>query len=74
MDRNVYGSFIQDRIGILNRNEPGGRNIMWSSDYPHSETTFTRSREVILRDCEGIPDEDAQDIICNTARKFFHLD
>ena len=74
MDRNVYGSFIQDRIGILNRNEPGGRNIMWSSDYPHSETTFPRSREVILRDCEGIPDEDAQDIICNTARKFFHLD
>ena len=42
MDNNIWGSFIQDRAGILNRNLPGGRNIMWSSDYPHSETTFPK--------------------------------
>jgi len=69
MDRNVYGSFIQDRTGILNRNLPGGRNIMWSSDYPHSETTFPRSREIILRDFEGIPEADIKDIIYNNAAK-----
>lgn len=74
MDRNVYGSFIQDRTGILNRNLPGGRNIMWSSDYPHSETTFPNSRQVILRDFEGIPADDVRDIICNTARGLFGLD
>jgi predicted TIM-barrel fold metal-dependent hydrolase len=74
MDHNVYGSFIQDRAGILNRTLPGARNIMWSSDYPHSETTFLHSHEVILRDCNGIPKEDVRDIICNTARRFYRLD
>ena len=74
MDKNVFGSFIQDRTGILLRNQPGGKNIMWSSDYPHSETTFPKSRNVILRDFEGIPDEDIKDIINNNARKLLSLD
>lgn len=69
MDKNVWGSFIQDRTGILNRNLPGGRNIMWSSDYPHSETTFPRSREIILRDFDGIPEEDIKDIIHNNCAR-----
>lgn len=74
MDRNVYGSFIHDRVGILNRNLPGGRNIMWSSDYPHSETTFPHSLEVIERDFAGIPEEDINDIVCNRAARLFGLD
>ncbi len=74
MDQNVYGSFIQDRIGILLRHEPGGRNIMWSSDYPHSETTFPNSHAIILRDFAGVPDEDIRDIICNRAHKLYRLD
>ena len=74
MDRQVYGSFIQDRIGILLRHEPGGKNIMWSSDYPHSETTFPNSHGIILRDFAGVPDEDIRDIICNRAHKLYRLD
>jgi predicted TIM-barrel fold metal-dependent hydrolase len=74
MDRNVYGSFIQDRPGILLRDQPGAGNIMWSSDYPHSETTFPRSKEVILRDFAGVPEAAIRDIICNRARKLYGLD
>jgi len=74
MDRNVFGSFIQDRPGILCRDLPGAKNIMWSSDYPHSETTFPRSREVILRDFKGIPDADTRNIICHTAKKLYGLE
>jgi predicted TIM-barrel fold metal-dependent hydrolase len=71
MDRNVYGSFINDRLGVLNRNAPGGRNIMWSSDYPHSETSFPRSHEVVARDFEGIPEADVHEIVCERARRVY---
>lgn len=74
MDKNVWGSFIQDRTGILCRDLPGGKNIMWSSDYPHSETTFPNSRSIILRDFEGVPDDDIKDIICNNCAKLFRID
>ena len=71
MDQNVYGSFINDRLGIVCRNEPGGRNIMWSSDYPHSETTFPNSRDVIARDFVGVPEHDVQQIVAERARKLY---
>jgi predicted TIM-barrel fold metal-dependent hydrolase len=71
MDQNVYGSFINDRLGVQNRNQPGGRNIMWSSDYPHSETSFPRSHEVIARDFAGIPAADIREIVCERARRLY---
>jgi predicted TIM-barrel fold metal-dependent hydrolase len=73
MDQNIWGSFIQDRTGILARDLPGGRNIMWSSDYPHSETTFPNSHAIIKRDFAGVPDKDIQDIICNNAKRFLRI-
>jgi len=74
MDRNVFASFIHDREGVLSRNRPGGRNIMWSSDYPHSETTFPHSHKVIARDFAGIPAEDVREIVCDRARRLFAID
>jgi predicted TIM-barrel fold metal-dependent hydrolase len=74
MERNVYGSFINDRTGVLMRDLPGGRNIMWSSDYPHSETSFPHSHDVIARDFAGIPDADIQEIVCDRARRVFSID
>jgi len=73
MDRNVYGSFINDRLGILCRNEPGGRNIMWSSDYPHSETTFPHSHDVIARDFVGVPEADVRQIVSERARRLYSV-
>lgn len=73
MDRNVYGSFINDRMGILLRNEPGGRNIMWSSDYPHSETSFPNSHAVIARDFVDIPEADVREIVCERARRLYSV-
>ena len=74
MDQNVFGSFIQDREGILNYGRPGSRNIMWSSDYPHSETTFPNSRQVIARDFEGVADDAVKAITHDIAKKLYRLD
>jgi predicted TIM-barrel fold metal-dependent hydrolase len=74
MDRNVYASFIHDRMGILCRDAPGGRNIMWSSDYPHSETSFPHSHDVIARDFEGVPEADVREIVCERARRLYFVD
>jgi predicted TIM-barrel fold metal-dependent hydrolase len=74
MDRQVYGSFINDRTGILARDLPGGHNIMWSSDYPHSETTFPHSHDVIARDFVGVPEDAVRAIVCDTARRVYSVD
>jgi predicted TIM-barrel fold metal-dependent hydrolase len=73
MDRQVYGTFLEDRAGILARHLPGAGNIMWSSDYPHSETSWPHSQEYIARLLEGIPEPEKAAIICNTARRLYDL-
>ena len=73
MDQNIYGSFINDRLGFLNVNQPGGRNVMWSSDFPHSETTYPNSLSVIARDSVGVAEEDIRWIVGGCAEKFFKI-
>ena len=73
MDRNIYASFIHDRVGILTRDLPGAGNIMWSSDYPHSETTFPHSMTKIEELFEGVPEADKNMIIGGRAKALFNL-
>ena len=73
MDRNIYASFIHDRVGILTRDMPGAGNIMWSSDYPHSETTFPNSLAKIEELFAGVPEDDKAMIIGGRAKQLFNL-
>ena len=73
MDQNIYGSFINDRMGFVNCHQPGGKNVMWSSDFPHSETTYPNSLSAIARDSVGIADEDVRWIVGGCAEKFFKV-
>ena len=52
--RNVFLGFQEDSLGIRDRDIIGVDKILWGSDYPHSESTFPYSRQVleeILSDC-----------------------
>jgi predicted TIM-barrel fold metal-dependent hydrolase len=73
MEKNVYGSFIHDKAGVQMRHLLGAKNIMWSSDYPHSETTFPHSLEEIAHTFEGVSEEDKYKIICGTAKELYHI-
>jgi hypothetical protein len=46
---------------------------MWSSDYPHSETTFPNSQKAIASNFAGVPREDRDWIIGGCAEKFYGL-
>jgi predicted TIM-barrel fold metal-dependent hydrolase len=52
---------------------PGGRNIMWSSDYPHGDTTWPNSRESIERSLEGVSAEDRRAIVGGNAKRLYGL-
>ncbi|MET0371316.1 MAG: amidohydrolase family protein [Sphingobium sp.] len=73
MEQNVYGSFIHDAPGVTMRNLPGAGNIMWSSDYPHSETTFPDSHKIIDQLFAGVPEDDRRMILGERARQLFHF-
>lgn len=52
--RNVFLGFQEDALGIRLRDVIGTDCLQWGSDYPHIESTFPRSRQIldeILADC-----------------------
>ena len=72
--RNVFISFQEDKMGIRNRDFIGVDNLLWGSDYPHPESTFPKSHEVIeniLRDCT---EEEKAKIVGGNAARIYHLD
>ena len=73
MDQNVYGSFIRHPVGIRNRDLPGGRNIMWSTDYPHSECTWPDSCAIMADHFAGVPDSEREPIVHGNALRFYGL-
>jgi len=61
--RNVVLNFQEDAIGIRLRDVIGPDNmiwdnVMWGSDYPHSESTFPQSRKILAEILEGVPDDE----------------
>jgi predicted TIM-barrel fold metal-dependent hydrolase len=69
--RNAVLSFQEDAIGIRLRDAIGVDNMMWGSDYPHSESTFPQSRRILAEILAGVPeDEQAKIVGGNTARVY----
>jgi predicted TIM-barrel fold metal-dependent hydrolase len=69
--RNVVLSFQEDAIGVRLRDVIGVDNMMWGSDYPHSESTFPQSRKILAEILAGVPeDEQAKIVGTNTARVY----
>lgn len=71
--RNVFFGFQEDSLGIKLRELIGVDNLLWGSDYPHQESTFPRSRQIldeILADCTS---EEKAKIVSGNAARIFHL-
>ena len=69
--RNVFVGFQEDALGIQMRDLIGVETLQWGSDYPHQESTFPRSQEIleeILADCTE--DEKAMIAGGNAARVY----
>ncbi len=71
--RNTFMSFQQDALGIRFRDIIGVDNLMWGSDYPHQDSTFPRSQQVlgeILADCS---EEERAMIVGGNAARIYKL-
>ena len=72
--RNVFIGFQEDDLGIQFRHHIGVENLLWGSDYPHAKSTFPKSREILERIFQGIPEEDKAKIAGENTAKLYHFD
>lgn len=72
--RNVVLGFQEDAIGIRLRDIIGADNMMWGSDYPHSESTFPQSRRILAEILAGVPEDEQTKIAGGTAARVYGFD
>lgn len=71
--RQFYATIEDDRPAILTREIIGVDNLMWGSDYPHVDSTWPCSMDVLDEIFEGVPDEDREKITVGNVRALYRL-
>ena len=74
MRKNVYHSFQEDGLGVFHRDIIGVDRLLWGSDYPHAESTFPKSREILDSILVDVPDEEKALIVGGNAARLYKID
>ena len=69
----MSASFMVDPLGLKLLDEIGVDNVMWSSDYPHNESTFGYSQKSLKSVVDAVGQEDAVKICSTNIKKFLDV-
>ena len=64
---NFFVTFQEDALGIEMRDIIGSDNIMWSSDYPHRESSWPESQKILRKILAGVPEAERRKITYENA-------
>lgn len=67
----VYNCFIVDKTAIKNREDVGIDRMTWEGDYPHSDSTWPHSPELLWDSVKDIPDDEINKISYQNACALF---
>ena len=71
--RQFYATIEDDRPALATREFIGVDNLMWGSDYPHTDSTWPCSGEVLDELLEGVPDEDRAKITRDNVKALYGI-
>ena len=70
----IVTCFIDDASGLELRHRVGIDSITWECDYPHSDSTWPHSPELLGKSLVGIPDDEIDKMTHLNAMRIFQLD
>ena len=72
-DKHMCASFMVDGLGLQQIDEIGIDKVMWSSDYPHNESTFGYSEKSLSAVVDAVGPQDAARIVSGNVKRFLGL-
>ncbi len=71
--RQMAATFEEDELGMRIRHEIGVENLMWATDYPHPDSTWPHSQEVLHTHFRDVPLEETRLMIGGNAARLYNL-
>ena len=50
------------------------RRLMWANDFPHSDSTWPWSQELLAKQCEPLSAEQREGILCGNVADLYQID
>lgn len=72
--RNVFVSFQEDPYGLRLRDVFGTDVLVWGSDYPHTESTFPRSRAILETILADLTPEEIRAVVSGNTAALYGFD
>jgi len=72
--RQIYATYQSDLVGLHLVDFFGEGHMMWASDYPHPDSTWPWSQDVIARETGHLSAEAKKKIVHDNAAALYHLD
>lgn len=70
----IVTCFIDDAVGVRNRDLIGVETMTWECDYPHSDSTWPHSPEILWKSLDGVSDEDIDAMTHRNTMRHFQYD
>ena len=70
----MFATLVNDPAGTHHLDSWGADNIMWSTDFPHANSPWPHSREVMQRQLGHLTDETVRKLVYDNVVKLYGLD
>ena len=71
---NIYTTFQDDWVAFKTADLMNWRRLMWANDFPHSDSTWPRSQELLQEHGRALTSEQRRGILCDNVAKLYAID
>jgi predicted TIM-barrel fold metal-dependent hydrolase len=71
---NIYTTFQDDWVAFKTANLINWRRLMWANDFPHSDSTWPWSQDLLAEHAGDLTAEQQRAILCTNAAELYSLD
>ena len=70
---NIYTTFQDDWVAFQMKNMCNIRRLLWANDFPHSDSTWPWSQEMLKEHRKGLTDQEYDLIVHDNVAELYHL-
>ena len=71
---NVYATFQDDWVALQSTHMLNPQRLMWANDYPHSDSTWPWSHDLLTHHLKGLPQQQIDWILRENVKQLYKLD
>ena len=71
---NIYTTFQDDWVAFQSVNQMNWKRLMWANDFPHSDSTWPWSQDVLAEHTKHLTKDQTESILCHNVADLYNID